>query len=57
VIVLDTDVLMIDLRYVRDARYAVNRQFLDHARLQQIPLAVTSHTLLEIVGKYSFNVA
>ncbi len=55
-IVLDTDVLVIDLRYLRDARYAVNRQFLDHARSQQFPLAVTSHTLLEIVGKYSFNV-
>lgn len=56
-ILLDSDVLMIDLRYLRDARYAGNRRFLDHARAKRLPLGITSHTLLEIVGLSSFNIS
>jgi len=56
-ILLDTDVLIIDLRYLRDARFAANRRFLDHCQLQRLPLAITCQTLLEVVGKFSFNVA
>jgi len=56
VILLDTDVLIIELRFPRDARYAANRRFLDFAAAQALPLAITTQTLLEVVGKFSFKV-
>lgn len=55
-ILLDSDVLVIDLRYLRDARYAGNRRFLDHALANRLTLGITSHTLLEIIGLSSFNI-
>jgi len=54
-IVLDSDLLVIDLRYPADARYGVNRQVLDALQLGSIPLAITCHTLLEVIGVVSFN--
>jgi hypothetical protein len=56
VIVLDTDILIIDLQFQRDIRFADNRRLLDHARLAALPMAITCQTLLEVVGKYSFHV-
>jgi hypothetical protein len=56
VIILDTDILIIDLQFPRGARFARNRQFLDHAAAAVLPLAITCQTLLEVVGKYSFNI-
>lgn len=54
-IVLDSDPIVIDLRYPRDSRYVVNRKSLDALQWGSLPLAITSHTLLEIVGLLSFN--
>jgi len=54
-IVLDADVLVVDLRYGRDARFAANRKALDQLQQAQSPLAITCHTLLEILGILAFN--
>lgn len=54
-IVLDSDLLIIDLRYPADARYSVNSAVLDALRLGPAPLVVTSQTLLEVIGVLSFN--
>jgi hypothetical protein len=56
VIVLDTDILIVDMRFPGDVRYPVNRRFLDHASQTGLPLIITVQTLLEVVGKCSFNV-
>jgi hypothetical protein len=36
VLVIDSDVFLIDCRYQRDAKYAVNRRFLDETAARQI---------------------
>ena len=54
-IVLDADLLVIDLRYPSDARYAMNRQVLDALHLGNERVAITCHTLLEVVGVVSFS--
>jgi hypothetical protein len=56
-IVLDSDVLVMDLRYSRDARFALNRQALDKLVQSQLPLGITCHTLLEVLGVLTFNLA
>jgi hypothetical protein len=57
IILVDTDVLMLDLRYPRDRNYAVNRRALDQIRADGIDLVVTVQVLLELVGKLSFGTA
>jgi hypothetical protein len=57
VILLDSDVLLIDQRYRNDPRYAVNRQAIEFARTNSISLAVTAQALLEVIGIMSFNVS
>jgi len=54
-ILLDADLLIVDLRYPADARYLMNSQVLDALRLGAEPLAITSQTLLEVIGVLSFN--
>lgn len=54
-IVLDSDLLVIDLRYPADARYLMNRQVLDALQLSSEELAITCQTLLEVIGVLSFN--
>src|SRR5262245_46146739 len=56
-IVLDADVLLIDIRYPQDNRFARNRQFLERLAKESSIAAITSSTLLEIVGVLSFNVS
>lgn len=56
-IVLDADVLLVDMRYDRDSRFLLNRQVLNQLRASPVPLAITSHTLLEILGVSSFNLS
>ena len=54
VVVLDSNVFLIDLRYRRDRYYRVNRAFL--ARLPTLaPAATTLVNLLEVCGILSFN--
>jgi hypothetical protein len=57
VILLDSDVLLIELRYVNDPKFSINRQALDQLHADQIQLAVTSQALLETIGILSFNVS
>ena len=52
--VVDSDVLLIDLRYPRDAKYADNDRFL---RTRGEPRATTVFNLLEVCGVLSFNLS
>src|SRR5687767_9175564 len=56
-ILLDTDVLLLDLRYTNDRKYPINRKALDRIRDQNILAGVTAQTLLEAIGILSFNVS
>ena len=56
-ILLDADVLLIDVRYPNDARFLVNRQFLDQIRAGSVVAGITSQALLEVVGILSFNLS
>ena len=53
-IVIDTSVFVIDLRYKRDKEFPVNRAFLDRAA-QSGSAATTIFNLLEVCGILSFN--
>lgn len=55
-IVLDSNVLLIDIRYNNDPNYAVNRRSLDALIASGIPLAVTTQVVLEVVGVMCFGV-
>jgi hypothetical protein len=55
VIFLDADVLLLELRYRRDPRAALNRQALDQIKADGTPLCITTQTLLEVVGILSFG--
>jgi hypothetical protein len=57
VILLDSDILVLDLRFPRDPRFAVNQQTLQQLWADQLPLGITVQALLEVVGKISFNTA
>ena len=48
-ILIDSDVFVIDLVYKRDVRFAINRSFLNAIRGQ--PAATTVFNLLEVCGK------
>jgi hypothetical protein len=54
-ILVDSDVVLIDLRYVNDPKFGVNRQTLQQVQADKIPLGITSQSLLETVGILSFN--
>lgn len=56
-ILLDADVLLLDIRYPRDARFATNRAALDRFQSEGWNVGVTVQALLEVVGILSFNVA
>ena len=54
-VVIDTDVLLLDLAYPRDKRFAVNAACL--ARVIKADPAVTIYNLMELLGQLSFNLA
>lgn len=54
-IVIDSDVFLIDCRYQRDVKYPLNRQFLDELATQGVERATTLFNLLEICGVLTFN--
>lgn len=56
-ILLDSDVLLIDIRYPQDPRFGVNSLALQTLGTASIPLGIMAHTLLEIIGILSFNVS
>jgi hypothetical protein len=55
VILLDSDVLLIDLRYQADPRAILNRQALERLRQDGHDVRVTTRVLLEVVGVLSFQ--
>ncbi len=56
-ILLDSDVILIDQRYQNDPRYALNRRAIEFAQTNSIGLGITAQALLEVVGILSFNVS
>jgi hypothetical protein len=52
---IDSDVFLIDCRYRSDAKYIVNRRFLDELAAQGVQRATTLFNLLEICGVLTFN--
>lgn len=54
-LVLDSDVILIDRRYRRDSKYPVNRRFLDELAARGIDRATTIFNLLEVCGVLTFN--
>ena len=54
-ILLDTDVLLIDFKQHNDSRFALNRQAMTALIATGIPLAVTTQVMIEIVGVLSFG--
>jgi hypothetical protein len=55
VILLDTDVILIDLLYLRDPKRSVNQAALARLCSGPEPLGVMTQVLYEVVGKLSFN--
>ena len=53
-VLVDTNIFVIDLRYKRDINYKVNRAFLDHIREKRNGFT-TIVNLLELCGILSFN--
>ncbi len=56
-ILLDADVLLIDIRFPRDANFAVNQQLLERLRSERRAAGIAAQALLEVVGILSFNVS
>jgi len=52
---IDSDVFLIDCRYPNDAKYQINRLFLDEITTRQIERATTLFNVLEICGVLAFN--
>jgi predicted nucleic acid-binding protein len=53
-VLVDTNIFVIDLRYKRDANYRINRAFLDHVGEKRNGFT-TIVNLLELCGILSFN--
>lgn len=56
-ILLDSDILLIDQRYQNDPRYSLNRQAVEFAKANSVSLGITAQALLEVIGILSFNVS
>lgn len=54
-ILLDTNIFVIDRFFPRDARYSVNRQFVD--KLPELDAGFSLFSLFELCGISSFNLA
>lgn len=52
-VILDSDICLIELRYQRDTRHEINAQFLSAVR--PFAPAITLYTLMEVLGQLSFN--
>lgn len=53
-VVIDTDILLIEFRYQRDLKYRTNNQFLSTMKVHGA--GVTIYTIIEFLGSISFNV-
>ncbi len=54
-ILLDSDVLLIDLRYANDRRSILNRQALKRMQRDGQVIRITTQVMLEVVGVMSFQ--
>ena len=54
-ILLDADILILDIRYPRDDRFATNERFLTTLQENDISRGITLYALLEVIGILSFN--
>jgi hypothetical protein len=54
VVIIDTDILIIEFRHQHDERYPINKQFL--SAIRTTGGATTVYTLMEFLGKMSFNI-
>lgn len=54
-VIIDTDVFLLEFAFHRDARYPTNAEFLRAVR-QREP-AITIYNLMEILGQLSFNLS
>ena len=52
-VIIDTDILIMEFRYQRDTKYPINKQFLSIIRATGG--AITVYTLMEFLGNMSFN--
>jgi hypothetical protein len=55
VIIVDSDVFLLEFAFHRDARHEVNAEFLTHVRDREP--AITVYNLMEILGQLSFNLS
>ena len=53
-VILDTDIFILEFRFQRDHRYSINKQFL--STMKAIAGAITIYSVMEFLGKMSFNV-
>ena len=53
-VIIDTDILVIEFRHQHDERYPINNQFL--SAIRTTGGATTVYTLMEFLGKMSFNI-
>ncbi len=53
-VVLDTDIFILEFRFQRDHRYSINKQFL--STIKATGGAITIYSVMEFLGKMSFNV-
>jgi hypothetical protein len=56
-ILLDADILLLDIRYPRDARFGTNEQLLKTLQERGLARGITLYALLEVVGILSFNLS
>jgi len=56
-ILIDTDIFVIDRRYVRDVKFQINSKFLDYLSTKGIDRATTIFNLYEVCGIMSFNLS
>ncbi len=54
-ILLDADILLLDIRYPRDARFLLNERLLKALQEHGLERGITLYALLEVVGILSFN--
>ena len=53
-VILDTDIFILEFRFQRDHRYSINKQFL--STIKATGGAITIYSVMEFLGKLSFNV-
>jgi len=56
-ILLDADILLLDIRYPRDVRFATNTRLLKALSEGGLTRGITLYALLEVIGILSFNLS